>query len=666
MRVRTIAGVVLGGLILAWWTLVDPQSFAPQRLDLVPAMDAPGDGSSPAPFMASVSRSASSSADAVAAPARDPVAIPPTARAPVCILTLVGIDPAVPWTGRLQIQFSLGQARISCDVAVDAHGVARLHVPIGAPSLQNVIFDAEDSNYRLVDPERRIESIAAGGAVEIVVEPVGVLRGRVLGPDGNGFAARVQAFRWDASEPQQSPLASGFAKPDGSYSLRLPPALQVLLVADAALQQARVGNGPAGGLLLALEEEEGEADTDDSRLFEGSGAVVDQRLLPAWTRMVAVHGEPRHAPDLHLGAAARLTGRLTGAGGQPVAGVELRAQPAGTALRSWHPLLRWSPTHGIVRSGAARTDVDGGFCFWWMPGASFTVVATGEDPLLLAGEPSATATAPGHLELVAPGQLVSFVITAGGAPVADTSLSVGERAFRVAADGRMRAMLPAGPMHVRAIHGTRGMASVDLPASGRPAVVELPLTDAGLAPVRFQLRVAYGWVYPSFEWQPRPGGPAFTVLPAQRERDGPFELSVPPGSYRLVVREHEHNPGDATMVPLHLDVEVPAEGLTLTAEASAGGRLLLEVLAADGTLPSGRFRLRQAGRDVIPRAEATGVRGEILGAPGELLPGVVNRLATPLPPGDYLLTVAVAGHAEAEQRVAVRAEATTTVVVRLR
>jgi hypothetical protein len=575
-----------------------------------------------------------------------------------CTLRVIGIDPRVPWTAELLAEFGPAEQRRVVRVPVDAHGVGRLPLPIGVVSLPQLTIGAEDPHYRLVGPHRRIGSAAAGDSIEVAVEPIIAIRGRVLGPNGNGWVARVQAFAVDAMGPLPAVLAATTAAPDGTYALRLPPDAQVLLVADCVPARGivRVETGQAGGLLVALEEE---ADAGDP----GQPEWLSEELLPASTWVVPVHGEANEAEDLLLGVPSTLTGRLMLASGQPLAGALVMAQPAGALERSLGDSMSWSPVYGAVRGSRVRTSVDGRFRFALAPGLAFLVRAIGDDPLLLAGEASAAVIAPGHLELVVPGELVGFAVTAAGEPVPGAALALGEHACRVGGDGRLRAMLPSGTMRVRAIDATCGMANVDLPAVGRPAVVELPLAKDGLAPVRLHLGGSYGVWYATFEWQPRPVGLGFTLMATPCGREDPFELWVPPGNYRLVVREHEHRPA---LVPLHFDVEVTAAGLTLTAEGSAGGQLLLDVLAADRTRPRGRFTLLQDGRDVTPSAMADDDWRPGSGAPGELLPGFANRLATVLPPGDYVLVVAVAGHAQAEQRVTIRAKQTTTAVVRLR
>jgi hypothetical protein len=577
-------------------------------------------------------------------------------------MQLLGIDPAVPWTAPLVLVF---ENRMQLSIAVDAQGTSRFVPPPFArlPGITNLLVIATDDHYILERAYHQTAPLQTTGRLELTVYQSSLVRGRVVGPGGTGIVARVSAFAWGENGPEDTLLARAESQPDGTYLLRVPPDVPLLLLGEALTDRSPLAwwSNQQSPMLLDFGKP---VSLDEPREFDPREPRAD--LLPATLRAEAARLTTRTVADLVLTQAAPLTGRVTFADGRPLANVDVVAQPASTTTRPWHTNLHWSPTDGLHRGAQARTDERGAFTLQLPPGVPFLLTATTANPLLLAGEPSTVAGAPGFAELIAPGDLVTFQVLANGQPVPRATVHLDGHSWPTDNAGQLRATLGPQTTRARASAGVRTSAWIPLSPDVAAQQVQLELLDTEVAQVNILLRSKPGVLAAQFVWHSVPEGLEFS-LHSERERDdAPFIVAVPPGSYRLTSRGSDAEPGSQMLLPSQTEITVPPAGIAIEQNVAFGGRIALDLREQNGMRPAGTFTLRDAaGHEVTPHTITyNGTGGVCIAEPGVLQQGNINHLATTLPPGEYSLSIDLRGGSHIERTVQVEVWATTSVKLR--
>ena len=585
----------------------------------------------------------------------DPMAFP----SPEWTVRLLGIDPEVPWTAPLQLVF---QDQFDVRGFADAEGVFRFVPPAGArlPGITLIRLVAADPHYRVQPCVLPTVGLQETGQQDFPVFPVARLRGRVLGPDGAGIAARVRAFVGDAAGPREPLLARTTADADGRYELRVPPGTPVLVLADAVHEDvaALLSSDQVPVLLRHLQ-----ARSPDELLPDHRQPSRD--LLPAGLRTEAMVREERVVPDLRLVRPASLSGTVTFADGRPWAAARVRAAPTATSV-PWHAHLYWSPLEGLVAGAEATTDDRGHFAMPLAPGVAMHLVvesARWRSPDVAA---SIVAAAPDEVAIVTAGTPLLVRALSDGVLATKVHIDV-DAATVPAPTGELSLVLGPGPVRLRARTGERWSAWQALPSANRPAVLTLELAPVALADVTIRLRSDQAVTEAVFVWQPLPTGPRQQDTLACAGRDDPFRLRMPPGRYRLTVCGRAGAPGGDYLMPMQIDLDVPPAGFHGSYEVEFGSRLELDVFDANGIRVGGSFRLLDAGqRDVTPATMAWSESGAPRrGAVGELLPHNLNLLDAVLAAGEHTLTVQ-SGTRSARQGIRLRRNVTTRVAVPLR
>lgn len=640
MRRLLVAALVAALVALLWWQWQMPDA---------PPDTASGNGSASNHLSSPQSSDGrhqnpggSSQRTLVAAPQPEQVSTDPT----LWTIQLEGIDPSVPWTAPLQVVFE-GRFDIKADVAAD--GCCRFAPPPGArlPGNQHLRLLSKEPNYRFASAHGRTDLLQSDGAMSFTVYPVAQLRGRVLDPEGNPTAARIRAFPWASTGPSEPLVAIALADADGRYTLQVPPTTPLLVVADL-----EANNTSAWSSFVSPLERYGKSNAIDQLKSEGKHAAQPE-VLPATLRAAGTFGTPRELPDLNLGATAALTGTLKSRDGQPLRLATVTASPTWAQANSWHGQMHWSPSHGSVRGASTYTDDNGRFTLHLPAGATFRVHATSPQAVLYAGEPSASASAPGHLDLVAPGDLIRFQV-ADASTSAYAWLDIADRSWPMDQRNEFAITLPPTEVRVRARAANQATPWIVVPAGERPRTWPLHLGARELPTVRVTINNAPQLSEVLFHWQPLPSGTPWTWQSYRRNANQAMVMHVPLGHYELLARDVADARGGGFVMSQPHRVEVTPTGLATTIDVTFGGRLSLDVHDANGTPRGGTFTLtNSSGVNVTPRTLAFDKDRILRGAIGELQAISSNQLAAVFAPGAYTLTVHIPGHGRVQQTVTV-------------
>lgn len=651
---RTALVVLLGSVALAlcWWALGG--AFLPHPATALP--DGAGDPL-PARAPSHVEGSTFSHGDEMS-PRREAALPTPAPTEPTdvsWVMQLVGIDPLVPWSSPLDLHFSDAP---SMHVEVDDEGVVRFSPDPSAQRVQcrRMEVCSYDDNYRLVRGTLALEPLQQTGRLEIQVQPVAELRGRVLGVDGQGVKGFVYAYELGADGPKPPLLGRAETEVDGSYRLWVTPGRSLLLIAQQWYSPPGPGLSlPGAQLLLTLEPgRDTVADLDEVEPY-----LAKSEALPATLRCEGVFGAPRELPALRLGAPAELRGRVLLSDGSPLVGAVVTATVQLVCTQTCVPGLCWSPQGLMVRSHVTKTGPKGVFVLRVAPGTPFDVKVSCAAPLLMVEAPSVPANAPTQLELMVPGRLVTLCVVDGERPQPRANVVCGDTIGQADAGGMLQIVCGPQPVSVRGQVGYRVSPWCALTDADSGSVVELPLREISTVAVRIDLRSSPPRLRAHLDWRQLPDGPRFAIDARRFAASEPFVVKVPVGRYLVQVQADD-------LVPQQLELDVQAQGLLTTLDAVVGGRLTLDVTDATGARLDGRFSLADAdGRDVTASTSAVDKRGTpVIGQPGQLLRQEVNMLVGNLPPGRYSLVVEVPS-ARVEQSIVVEAAKVTEVRLRL-
>jgi len=574
---------------------------------------------------------------------------------------LTGIDPNVPWTSKLTL---IVEQRRYIDVEIDADGVGTFEPPSMArnPAFQLLAVVANDPNYRVVRPRTRMDNLQMHGEDAFAVRPIAWLRGRVLRPEGLDTELRVRAFPLTDNGPAEAEVSRARPDPNGNYELWVPPNTPVLVLADAL----PLASGPFSGFAPDPQRNPFHVDDFFNEPQSFDTRVSQVQIVPANLVAEGSFGAPRDLADLVLSRAARLTGRVVLQDGAAVAGVHCITAPANGAQR-WRDLMHWTGSRVLV-SPWSKTDANGQFSVWLPPGVPFQVTATSSNPLMLAGEPQQRASAPGHVQLTVPGELVTIEVVRDNRPMAAATVSIDRMELRADARGRLAVTLAERAVRVQARTPELISKAVDIPANNRPSLVQLQLEPEQRTTASVTLRAARPLLQAGFAWHPVDRSPSRTMTPQRASNDDPFVMRLPPGDYQLHVHASPEGRAGRYVMLHEQTVTVPPGGFAATYDVAFGGRLQLSVADKNDTPVAATFTLRNAAGEVLtPQTHATGaVGGDRISGPGELAPTRVNELLDVLPAGRYQLAVDPgAGRAVQHRTVTITAAQTQWLRVQL-
>jgi len=638
MRRAVIACLVVALAALLWWQWQLPDT------PLTPDVGNTAAGASPAPQTSGTQEQAPDSTSQRTQVGTKEEA--PTTNPEQWSIHFEGIDTTVPWTAPVQVIF---EGRFDTTVKVDADGIARFVPPPAArnPGNQHLRLITQEPNYRLAKAHDRTDHLQASGAMSFQVYPVAVLRGRVLDANDQPTTARVRAYPWRDNGPSEPIVAFTMTSADGTYALQVPPDAPLVLIAD--VEAAADNQWPS----FAAPLERYTASSSLQSLPTQAQNPAEPTVLPAFLRATGTFGIPKDVADLKLGKAAALTGTVKSRDGKPLRFATVTARPTWTKADAWHGHMHWSTTHGSVAGAQATTDHNGAFTLQLTAGVPFEVHASSRQPALLAGEPKTTTSAPGHIDLVAPGDWLNIQVENSGTPTF-AWLDIGNQTLRVRQAGGLPVLLPPAAVRVRARFGHQASDWLEIASGTRPSLVTLELSSRKLPMVSITANNAPDVREARCHWQTLPAGLAWTAPVIRADANRPFVTHVPPGRYALTVRDVDDSLGGGYLIANTVEVEVTPEGLTTAVDLKLGGGITVAVTDGNGTRQSGTFRLIDAqGKDVTPGAITGPSVTRRQGPVGQLRAESASQLATVFEPGRYTLLVDIPGHGRIEHDVEV-------------
>lgn len=576
---------------------------------------------------------------------------------------LFGMAPLVPWTEPLRLGVRTADGSLGSEqfATVAADGTARFAPPTD-PRLVHLVLSSTEPNYRLGANTLPFGVMQRNRRERVEVFPQTILRGRVIGPDGAGVgASRVRAYVFRGDYPAEPVVAQANTDRDGNYELLAPPGCPLLILARAMepenpwmrstslLQQVA-----KPGASLASLADNGRERTD---------------LLPAGVRAHGTHGTHAHVPDVRLPLPSAIRGSVKFPDGSKPEGARIVATPADAEAQRITGNLHWSMRQGFLAGSTTGTDWKGSFELPLAADSTWQVTAMlAERDLMLAGEPSATVRCPGQVDLVLPSNPITVQARAEGKPAADAILQVeGLGEFSLGPTGERRFVFGKTARRLRARTNAGTSAWVTAPTNGPAETVVLEVSASTDAPVDIVLRSVPPVFLAQFHFRPKSAGTAIRVHAERRLVTDPFTMRVPPADYVLDIYGNEEAVQGLYMLPLHLEVSVPADGLRRQDEVTFGGRLVLDVHDEVGVARAGTFSLLDAaGKPVVASFVSGGRDDAKVSEPGHFLAERIQTLGTVLPAGKYLLAVECAGLRSAQQEVTVRPREATHVSFRLR
>ncbi len=583
---------------------------------------------------------------------------------------LRGLHPNAPWTTKLNLfcEGSDAPARPWLNhvdaQAPDALGLATFSLPTWTETAtrQKGNIGALDPNYQPTGV-RWITELDLTQELVLDVQVVASLEGRVVTTRGEPVtAARISAFALENGVAGDGPVGQTNTRQDGGYQLRVPPDLQILLVASPMQPVSLSGNVFT---------------TTDGSTHDNGHARDD--LLPATTSARGSVGTTTKVVDLILPDAALVRGIVRWTDERPIANARVWIRPLeGHALSlSDHAAIRRTANGSFAPVTAATTDAEGHFRLPGLPGIPCRLELEKIEGIEVVGDYlTVAATAPQDIELRVPLPLVLRAVHNGspapGAAIeieADWPQSATGRLrwpdLRTDGNGEVRVVSTLLRLRVRATSESLQSAWLDIEVTpARRVALELAALAQSELAIEFtdEFPVRNGW----FSWVRSDGAEGRQGL-VRDDSSGPFRLPLEPGRYHLHIVAAGSEREGLFALPIERDVVMTAAPQSLTLPVQIGGRFTVFATDSRGLYPSGTCRVLDAsGGDrtaqFLCRDDERGAR---VGEPGELLAGGPNEFSANLPPGVYLLDFGFAEHGGQQQRVTIKAREVTNVRLRL-
>jgi len=605
--------------------------------------------------------SAAHDTNETAAPSResahDTTPTSPTAAPPKHVLSvrLRGLHPDAPWTTDLRLALDFrsesGKPKNDHDATakVDAEGRAEFALPDWWPETNRGRIDASDPNYTKLE-HRWDGSFDTTNELILDVQVTALLEGRVVDTGGNGVATtRLSAFAVRDGAPVDEPVATAGSRHDGTFRMKAPPAIDLLVVAQPMATDGR-------GRVLTMED--------------GSPYIVGDRphatLLPATARTRGRVGAITNVPDIVVPDAASLRGVVRHDDGTPIHRAVVTTLPReGVTFRpSKRYAVQLHPDGALSPITDTETAVDGTFVLPAAPRAAVDVaVAQMPDARIVGGAIVHAATPAQDVDIVVP-RPVATVVVDGGRRVPHAIVEIEDKGtFETNVEGELDLVVLA-PIRARAASGA--LRSEWLPiapaAAGTTVTIELQRTLAAVA-IEFEgeFRVRNAMV----DWRSADGRTGRQHL-VRDDRSGPFEIFLEPGQYHLRIGPSSGERNGVFLLPIERDVTIASEPVKLALQAVFGGTFALIATDANGLHVAGTCRvIAPNGDDVTDHFVVDRGASSNQGTPGELMTGGPNRFTRVLPPGDYEVQCDFVEHGARVGRVTIRPREVTEVRLRL-
>ncbi|MCK5943916.1 MAG: carboxypeptidase regulatory-like domain-containing protein [Planctomycetes bacterium] len=564
---------------------------------------------------------------------------------------LRGLHPDAPWTTGLTLTLqdrsrsgpTFDTYRV--DAAVAADGACALTLPPWWQPGRSVKLSVTGSHPRYRDVHHR-EHGAPVLADELIldVQPLGDLTGTVRDAVGEPVPeVRISAFGMRDGRPFGEVLGHTSSGDDGSYRLRAPPDVPLLVVATPML--------PRGSRWYSIDGVRDSGELDARRLPSARDATLD--VLAA-----------RSAFDFVVDDAARVHGRVAHPDGTPRPQTRVHltstraASPGAVSLSlGHHSTLTWLPDGSLAVSGDVPTDEQGRFELPAHPGEEVLLQVLQVPYVHIVGNlPIATATAPARADIELPFVTTARAVHRGQLMPHARLLTEGGRDEQFEKDGT-RQLLVTGVARIRASHGSLRSGWVAIEPPPQPTTVDLQLADT-LVEVAIELEAAAPVRNATFTWR-RDDGLTGSEQLRRDDRGAPFRLFVEPGSYRLRI---SHGPGERNgtfVLPVERALVVGAEPRQLTVPVQLGGRFRCQALDENGQRLPGTCTVRGPDGKAHPAPFAAG------GEPGVLLETATSTYQDVLPPGPYELVFDLGARGVHTRYVQIVAREVVPVVIRL-